>query len=352
MMRKQTGSRSTIEVARVLSRVTGFILAGYGAAFFAGADVAHAAGTGGSGGSGSGGTGAGTGGTGSGGTGTGGTGTGGTGTGGSTGSGSGIGGTGIGSDTGAGSTGSGTGAGAGTAGTSGSGVAGGTFSGTGDGRSESRDQRAAFSWVTRSTGLARPQPRTVPVLGPPMSLIVPPAPDAPVMGTPSLAIPAAVPALPKEGQAFRFDVGTAVFPTTDGMVTTEGVDGVDIVTVDARHHRVIHPAAFFEPRDGAQYDRGAVERFWPIAVGKQVRFVETVENERWLHVMSAVRVETVSVPAGLFRTFVAERTVQSLEQGPRPPATYTYWYAPGRAPSSRPSSGRATERPPSPRKRT
>jgi hypothetical protein len=44
--------------------------------------------------------------------------------------------------------------------------------------------------------------------------------------------------------------------------------------------------------------------------------------------MSAVRVETVSVPAGLFRTFVVERTMQSLEPGARPAATYTYWYAP------------------------
>jgi hypothetical protein len=33
MIRKQTSSLSTIEVARVLSLVTGFILAGYGGAF-------------------------------------------------------------------------------------------------------------------------------------------------------------------------------------------------------------------------------------------------------------------------------------------------------------------------------
>ncbi|HXA69814.1 MAG TPA: hypothetical protein VNW24_05155, partial [Stellaceae bacterium] len=92
--------------------------------------------------------------------------------------------------------------------------------------------------------------------------------------------------------------------------------------------RVIHPAAFFEPHEGAQYDRRAVERFWPIELGKPVRFVEAVGNQRWLHVMSAVRVETVSVPAGLFRTFVVERTMQSLEPGARPAATYTYWYAP------------------------
>ena len=73
MMRKQTSSLSTVEVARVLSLVTGFILAGYGGAFIAGAKVAHAASAGGGTG-GSGGTGAGAGGTGAGGTGTGGTG--------------------------------------------------------------------------------------------------------------------------------------------------------------------------------------------------------------------------------------------------------------------------------------
>jgi hypothetical protein len=44
--------------------------------------------------------------------------------------------------------------------------------------------------------------------------------------------------------------------------------------------------------------------------------------------MSAVRAETVSVPAGLFRTFVVERTMQRIGEGPRPLAPYTYWYAP------------------------
>ena len=162
----------------------------------------------------------------------------------------------------------------------------------------------------RSTGFADGQPRTA------------------TTQAPNLASPAAVPPLSGETQAFRFEIGTAVFPTTGGMFTTEGVDGVDVVTVDARHHRVIHPAAFFEPHEGAQYDRSVVERIWPIELGKHVRFVETVGNQRWLHVMSAVRVETVSIPAGLFRTFVVERTTQSLEPGAQPVATYTYWYAP------------------------
>ena len=64
------------------------------------------------------------------------------------------------------------------------------------------------------------------------------------------------------------------------------------------------------------------------SASRQVRFVETAGNERWLHVMSALRVETVSVPAGLFHTYVVERTMQRLGEGPRPVATYTYWYAP------------------------
>jgi hypothetical protein len=71
-----------------------------------------------------------------------------------------------------------------------------------------------------------------------------------------------------------------------------------------------------------------VERFWPIALGKHVRFVETVGTERWLHVMSAVRAETVSVPAGEFHAFVVERTMQRIGAGSRSVATYTYWYAP------------------------
>ncbi|HLJ22449.1 MAG TPA: hypothetical protein VKU84_19735 [Stellaceae bacterium] len=133
---------------------------------------------------------------------------------------------------------------------------------------------------------------------------------------------------PRDTQAFQFDVGATVYPTTGGVVTTEGVDGVDVVTVDALHHRIIHPAAFFVPHDGARYDRRAVESFWPIKVGKHVHFIETSGTHRWLNVMSAVRVETVKVPAGVFRTFVIERTNQSLAPGPRPVATFTYWYAP------------------------
>jgi hypothetical protein len=187
----------------------------------------------------------------------------------------------------------------------------------------------------RSLGLAEAEPK--PVARPP--LIGAPAPNAGRIATasvPALMRPTppqaaprpAAPVVSRETQAFRFDVGTAVFPTTGGVLTTEQVDGVDLVTVDARHHRVIHPAAFFEPHEGAQYDRRAVELFWPIALGKRVRFVETVGTERWLHVMSAVRAETVSVPAGNFRTFVVERTMQRIGEGPRPVATYTYWYAP------------------------
>ena len=153
----------------------------------------------------------------------------------------------------------------------------------------------------------------------------PPVVFAPLIG-PAAGEPA--PAAPRETQAFRFDVGTAVFPTTGGVLTTEEVDGVDLVTVDAWHHRVIHPAAFFEPHEGARYDRRAVERFWPIAVGKRVRFVETVGSKRWLHVMSALRAETVPVPAGEFHAFVVERTMQRIGEGPRSLATYTYWYAP------------------------
>jgi hypothetical protein len=129
-------------------------------------------------------------------------------------------------------------------------------------------------------------------------------------------------------QAFRFDVGTVVFPTTGGVLTIEDVDGVDLVTVDERQHRVIHPSAFFVPHEGARYDRRAVEGFWPIELGKRLRFVETVGNDRWLHVMSVTRMEKLEVPAGVFRTFVVERTMQPVGEGPRPVTTYVYWYAP------------------------
>lgn len=132
----------------------------------------------------------------------------------------------------------------------------------------------------------------------------------------------------RETQQFRFDVGVTVFPSTGGILTTEGVDGVDLITTDARHHRVIHPGAFFEPNGDTKYDRRAVERLWPLEVGKRVRFVETAGSQRWVDVIDVARVETVTVPAGDFRAFVVERSVQSMAPGPRSVVTYKYWYAP------------------------
>jgi hypothetical protein len=372
VMRKRTSSRSILDIARVVSLVAGFTIAGYLGAMISGDEIAFAkggdggskggsdggssggkgagdggkgSGSGGSAGSGSSGSSTGNGGKGTGGTGTGGSGTGGTGvasgtgsTGiGGTGSGVGVGGTasgGSGKSTGTGATGSvgGTGlAGSAVAGTSSSG-GGATPTGGSEERAGSADTGSTrggngfFARLMRSFrfGLFSPEPKPV-ASGP---LIGMPSPNARRIGPPGDPALVRRAAPPRETQAFRFDVGTAVFPTTGGVLTTEQVDGVDLVTVDARHHRVIRPAAFFEPHEGARYDRRAVERFWPIEIGKRVRFVETVGNERWLHVMSAIRVETVSVPAGVFRAFVVERTMQQIGQGPRPVATYTYWYAP------------------------
>jgi hypothetical protein len=281
-MRQNSFLRSILHMAAVLALVAGFALGLYGGALVLGAHVAYAKGDGGGGGGGN----AGGGGKGSG-----------------------------------GSSGKGGSAGGGASGSSSD------FGGGGEGRAGDSDRSSGgiFARVMRSFGLANTAPRIEPVVAPsrPVGAVPPNARGTP--GVPALA--RRVPP-PRETQAFRFDVGTAVFPTTGGMLTTEEVDGVDLVTVDARHHRVIHPAAFFEPHEGAQYDRRAVERFWPIELGKRVRFVETVGTERWLHVMSAVRAETVSVPAGDFRALVVERTMQKIGDGPRSVATYTYWYAP------------------------
>jgi hypothetical protein len=128
-------------------------------------------------------------------------------------------------------------------------------------------------------------------------------------------------------QPFHFDVGTIVFPSTGGVVQTERVDGVDVTTVDALHRRTVHSAGFFEPHDGGRYDRAAVERFWPLRVGKQVTFVERAPDGDWLHTLRAVRGEIVTVPAGSFDTFVVERATSGLGRT-HFFATYTYWYAP------------------------
>ncbi len=345
-MRKQTHSQSVLEISRVLSLAGSLALAGCLGAFIAGEHAAWAKGGGGGGGGGNGnGNGGGNGGSGGSGSGSGsgsasggigaGIGIGGTGVGGGVGAGVGVGTGGTGSGTtggtGSGTTG-GTGSGTGTAGASGgSGIAAGGSQGGSAGSSESsatatREQAGFFTRVLRTIGLVSPEPVATPsVMSAPTTLGGPPRTTPPKSAD---HVSASAPKLREQRQAFRFEAGTAVFPTTGGVFTTERVDGVDVVTVDALHHRVIHPAAFFEPHEGARYDRRAVESFWPIEVGTRVRFLESLGTVRWEHVMSAIRVETVSVPAGVFRAFVVEHTVQPLGQGPQPAATYTYWYSP------------------------
>ena len=295
-MRQNTCLQSILRIAGVLALVAGLALGLYAGAFVLGAHTVHAKSDG--GGSGGGGNGGGDG----------------KGNGGGDGKG------------GGGAGGKGASGGSGSAGSGASGSAAG-LDGGGDGRAADRDRSGGlFARLMQSFGLASAPPRIERAVAPSWSLFGALPPGARRTGTPGAPAAQIVP--PRESQAFRFDVGTAVFPTTGGVLTTEEVDGVDLVTVDARHHRVIRPAAFFEPHEGAQYDRRVVERFWPIAVGKRVRFVETLGRERWVHVMSAVRAETVSVPAGEFRAFVVERTMQKIGAGPRSVATYTYWYAP------------------------
>jgi len=331
-MRKQTRSQSVLEISRVLSLAGSLALAGYLGAFIAGEHAAWAKSGGGGGGNGNGGSGGSGSGVGVGaGVGVGGTDVG-------VGVGVGIGGTGSGA--GAASSSGGTGVAAGSSPSGSTGSAGGSISGAqesnpgaatsgnvGVGReTATREQEGFFTRLMRTIGLASPDPVVAPAI-----VTAPPSLGGLPRNTPpstQQGVAASAPKLPEQTQAFRFEVGTAVFPTTGGVFTTEGVDGVDVVTVDARHHRVIHPAAFFEPHEGAKYDRRAVESFWPIEVGKRVHFVESLDTARWEHVMGAIGVETVSVPAGVFRTFVVEHTVQPLGQGPRPVATYTYWYAP------------------------
>jgi hypothetical protein len=288
-MRQNTCLQSILRIAGVLALVAGLALGLYAGAFILGAHTVHAKSDGGGSGGGNGGKGGGDG------------------------------------KGGGGAGGKGASGGSGSAGASGSAAG---LDGGGDGRAADRDRSGGglFARLMQSFGLASAPPRIERAVAPSWSLFGALLPGARRTGTPGAPAAQIVP--PRESQAFRFDVGTAVFPTTGGVLTTEEVDGVDLVTVDARHHRVIRPAAFFEPHEGAQYDRRVVERFWPIAVGKGVRFVETLGRERWLHVMSAVRAETVSVPAGEFRAFVVERTMQKIGAGPRSVATYTYWYAP------------------------
>ena len=333
-MRKQTHSQFLLKISRVLSLAGSLALAGYLGAFIATEHAAWAKSGGGGGGNGNG-TGNGGSGSGSGvGVGAGvGVGIGGTGAG--VGVGVGIGGTGSGTGAASSSGGTGVAAGGSQSGSTGSisgaqdSNPGGTTPGNvGVGReTATREQEGFFTRLMRTIGLASPEPVVAPAM-----VTAPPSLGGVPRNTPPSAqqpVAASTPKLPEQTQAFRFEVGTAVFPTTGGVFTTEGVDGVDVVTVDARHHRVIHPAAFFEPHEGAKYDRRAVESFWPIEVGKRVRFVESLGTARWEHVMSAIGVETVSVPAGVFRAFVVEHTVQPLGQGPQPVATHTYWYAPG-----------------------
>jgi len=348
-MRRITRRPSSSEIFRVLSLIALFATGSIAGALLTGTHVAYAKGGGGKGGGGGEGRGGGNGGGGSGGNGAGaGAGAGGAGTGtGGTGAGPG----GVDSGTGAGS--GGTGAGAGGSGggiaassgghsSSGAGAqqAGTTSSGDGRGSSGSANDDGNGGFLGRLargiglTTLFASAPSAVPPPMPPVAALStnwPPIQSTGVSrgtaGAHGARLSRSAPSH-RETQSFQFEVGATVFPTTGGVVTTEAVDGVDVVTVDALHRRTIHPAAFFEPHEGAQFDRRSVERIWPLEIGKTVHFLETAGSQRWLNVLSVSRVETVGVPAGVFRAFVVERTVTSMAPGPRPVVIYTYWYAP------------------------
>jgi hypothetical protein len=126
---------------------------------------------------------------------------------------------------------------------------------------------------------------------------------------------------------FSPPVKDTTFETTAGNLTVESIEGFDVRFQKSRGGFVTLHALLMEQEGGDKsYSRSAVEGLWPLQVGKD----ETINYStsgggtaiRW----RIPRVETVTVPAGTFETYVIERAENSHTYDYQ--ATETSWYSP------------------------
>jgi hypothetical protein len=91
--------------------------------------------------------------------------------------------------------------------------------------------------------------------------------------------------------------------------------------------------ALFIPDDPSApltLDRAALDRLWPLRLGASTEIAAKRAPLEWRWKVAVVDTETVTVPAGRFRTYVVEATEQPVITAirPAPVNVATFWYAP------------------------
>jgi hypothetical protein len=121
--------------------------------------------------------------------------------------------------------------------------------------------------------------------------------------------------------------GTTIYTADNGYFDIVAADDMLVTTIN-KVGAITHRFGLFAPYwIESQVDARAVERVWPLSVGKETSYILSHNGSSWQETMKVVRTERVTVPAGTFDTYVVER--HSLGTGSNYfDGTRTYWYAP------------------------
>lgn len=114
-----------------------------------------------------------------------------------------------------------------------------------------------------------------------------------------------------------------------GYFQVMAVDGTSIHLVNAGNRTSILRGGLIWMRDNSSYDAGLIQSLWPLVLGKEISFEETIGQDKWIYTVKILRAEEIAVPAGRFQTFVIEirdRSVSPLQGNFD--RTRTIWYAP------------------------
>ena len=105
------------------------------------------------------------------------------------------------------------------------------------------------------------------------------------------------------------------------------VNGFDVSVSAGRKSFKRYALVFRETGDTRGADHDALEALWPLEVGKQASF--SFERNRARRVeYNVAGIETVTVPAGTFDTFVIEETERTIGGRGKSERKQTYWYSP------------------------
>jgi hypothetical protein len=115
--------------------------------------------------------------------------------------------------------------------------------------------------------------------------------------------------------------------------TITAVDGLRTHFVDGQGRQGSRLALFIadDPREPAEVAADQLSAIWPLEVGKESVITVNRGPEIWEWEVRVSKIETITVPAGTFETYVvqaveAPQLVRSPDQTST--ASYTWWYAP------------------------